>query len=147
MGQRLRLRDRLLVPPFFRLRPRRLELPPRPVRPVVDRLLLPRPLRPDERDEDREADRDADERVDFAEPPRDDPDRADFERDAEERPRFAVDFLAEPPLRDLAATFLRPEPLLSPPRRSYPSSLCRACRFRFAVKADCSPRAMAVSFK
>jgi hypothetical protein len=136
MPQRLRLRERplellfLRVPPR-RLPPRRLVPPLRLVRPPLDRL-LPLRLPADERPEDREDDRDADERVDLAEPPRDDPDRADFAREAEDRPRFAADFLAEPPLRDLAATFLRPEPLLSPPRCSYPSSLFRA-RFCFAV--------------
>lgn len=132
MAQRLRLRDRLLELLFLRLLlPRRLELPPRVVRPVLDRL-PPLRLRAEERDVARD-DREAEERVDFAEPPRDEPDRADFARDAEDRPPFAADFLAEPPRRDLAATLLRPEPLLSPPHRSDPSSLCRACRFCFAV--------------
>jgi hypothetical protein len=116
MAQRLRLRDRLLELLFFRLLlPRRPELPPRLVRPVLDRL-PPLRLRAEERDVDR-----------------DEPDRADFARDAEDRPPFAADFLADPPRRDLAATLLRPELLLSPPHRSDPSSLCRACRFCFAV--------------
>jgi hypothetical protein len=117
MAQRLRLRDRLLELVFFRLLlPRRLVLPPRLVRPVLDRLP---PLRL---------------RADFArDADRDEPDRADFARDAEDRPPFAADFLAEPPRRDLAATLLRPELLLSPPHRSDPSSLCRARRFCFAV--------------
>ncbi len=137
MAQRPRLRERRRELLFFRLAAPRLLARDRP----LDRLLLlerellerARPLRP--RDDDRDAD-----------------DRADLARDAEDRPPFVADFLAEP-LRDLAAAFLRPDPLFRPPpetlfsvaqalraaspretpRCSYPSSMCRACRFCFAV--------------
>ena len=86
--------------------------------------------------------------------------RDDLVREAAARPPFL------PPFRDeLRLVFLpRPEPLFLPPpvslftvaqarrsaspvetpRSSYPSSICRACRFCFDVYEDLSPRAMIV---
>jgi hypothetical protein len=110
---------------------------------VLERPAAPRRLR-DERDDRRE-----DERPEAL----DDLVRDALARDALERPPRLADFRAEPPFARFEAAFFRPEPLRLPPpdtlfsvaqairsasfcevpRCSYPSSMCRACRFCLGV--------------